>query len=59
MPEGSQRGPDLAQAGLRDPLQAINPPLPPPIDLRRRKPAQPDEHVDRADELLLGEHRLG
>ena len=27
--------------------------------MRRRQPAQADQHIDRADELLFREHRLG
>jgi hypothetical protein len=50
---------DLAQVGLNDALQGIDPALPPQVNMRRRQPAQAEKHVDRADELLLGQRCIG
>jgi hypothetical protein len=53
------RGRLLTQAGLDRPLQALDPTLPPTVQVRRGKPAQPPQHVDGADVALLGQGGLG
>lgn len=39
-------------------LERLDPPLPPERHVRRRQPAEPDEHVDAADRLLLVQRGL-
>ncbi len=50
---------DLAQIRLYDALERLDPALPPPVEMRRRQPAQAEQYVDCANELLFGERLLG
>jgi hypothetical protein len=40
-------------------LEAIGLPPPPALDRGGVEPTDPDQHVDRADEVLGGKRRLG
>lgn len=57
-PKGGHRRRDLAEVGLDNALQRIDSALLPLFEVRRRQPAQTEQHVDGADEALFGKRRL-
>lgn len=59
LPQRRHRRRDLGRFDLHELLQGCHPTLPPVVELRRRKPVQADQHVDRADESPFREQRLG
>src|ERR671923_356779 len=58
LPEHLHRGRELARVDLGGPFQVLHTTLTPAVHQARRQPSHSRQHVDRCDELLLGERRL-
>jgi hypothetical protein len=55
----AHRSGELHRIHVKHVLERVDAALTPQVDVRRRQPAETDEHVDRADESPLGQRSLG